>query len=64
MHFLAQRNIFGNGLLASEPMQNLFRVHGEIYRPNDYKIEIIVLLQIQFYNIFTNVLSNIFKRFH
>ena len=33
-------------------------------RANDYTTEIIALLQIQFYNIFTNVLPNIFKRFH
>ena len=35
-----------------------------ICRPNDHTIEIIVLLQIQFYDIVTNVLSIIFKRFH
>ena len=33
-------------------------------RRNDYTIDISVLLQIQFYNIFTNVLSIIFKSFH
>ena len=42
-------------------LPNLFPLH--IWRPNDDTIEI-VLLQIQFYNIFTNVLSNIFKHFH
>ena len=31
------------------------------YRPNDYTIEISVLPQIQFYNIFTNVPSIIFE---
>ena len=33
-------------------------------RRNDYTIEISVLIQIQFYNISTNVLSLIFKSFH
>ena len=32
-------------------------------RTNDYATEVIALLQIQFYNIFTNVLFNFFKRF-
>ena len=43
-------------------VKNMFPLH--ICRPNDYTIEIIVLLQIQVCNIFTNVLSNIFKLFH
>ena len=49
-------------VLSGRLIKNMFPLH--ICRPNDYTIEIIVLLQIQFYNIFTNVLSNIFKRFH
>ena len=43
-------------------IKNMFPLH--ICRPNDCTTEIIVLCQIQFYNIFTNVLSNVFKRFH
>ena len=49
-------------VLSSWLIKNNFPLH--ICRPDDYTIEIIVLLQIQFYNIFTNVLSDIFKRFH
>ena len=42
-------------------LSKMFPLH--ICRPNDYTIEISVLLQIQFYNIFTNVPS-IFKSCH
>ena len=49
-------------VLSGSLIKNMFPLH--VCRPNDYTIEILVLLQIQFYNIFTNVLSNIFKRFH
>ena len=42
-------------------VKNLFPLH--ICRPNDYTTDINVLLQIQFYNIFTNVLSVIHQRF-
>ena len=42
--------------------KNLFPLH--ICRPNDYTTEINDLLQIQFYNTFTNVLSIILKGFH
>ena len=49
-------------VLSGRLIKNIFPLL--ICGPNDYTIEIIVLLQIQFYNIFTNVLSNIFKRFH
>ena len=45
-------------VLSGRLIKNMFPLH--ICRPNDYTIEISVLLQIQFYNIFTNVLS-IFK---
>ena len=41
---------------------NMFPLH--ICRPNDYTTEISVLLQIQLYNIFTNVISIILKSFH
>ena len=47
--------------VLSGSLSKMFPLH--ISRPNDYTIEI-VLLQIEFCNIFTNVLSNIFKRFH
>ena len=40
-------------------LSKMFPLH--IYRPNDYTIEISVLLQIKFYNIFTNVSSIIFR---
>ena len=49
-------------VLSGRLVKNMFPLH--ICRPNDYTIEIIALLQIQFYNIFTNVVTNIFKRFH
>ena len=49
-------------VLSGRLIKNVFPLH--ICRPTDYAIEIMVLLQIQFYNIFTNVLPNIFKRFH
>ena len=49
-------------VLSDRLIKNMFSLH--ICRPSEYTIEIILLLQIQFYNIFTNVLSNIFKRFH
>ena len=42
-------------------LSKMFPLH--ICRPNDYTIEISVLLQIQFYNIFTNIFSIIFKSF-
>ena len=42
-------------------LSKMFPLH--ICRPNDFTIEIF-LLQIQFYNVFTNFLSNIFKHFH
>ena len=45
-------------VLSGRLIKNMFPLH--ICRPNDYTIEIIVLLQIQFYNIFINVLSIIF----
>ena len=48
-------------VLSGRLIKNMFPLH--ICRPNDYTIEIIVLLQIQFYNIFTNVPS-IFKSCH
>ena len=48
-------------VLYGRLIKNMFRLH--ICKPNDYTIEIIVLLQIQFYDIFTNVFSIIFKRF-
>ena len=43
-------------------VKNMFPLH--ICWSNDYIIEIGVFLQIQFYNIFTDVLSIIFKIFH
>ena len=49
-------------VLSGRLIKNIFPLH--ICRPNDYTIETIVLLQIQFKNIFSNVLSNIFTRFH
>ena len=49
-------------ILSDRLIKNIFPLH--MCRPNDYTIEIIVLLQIQLYNIFINVFSNIFKRFH
>ena len=48
-------------VLSGRLIKSMFPLH--IRRPNYYTKEIIVLLSIQFYNIFTNVLSNIFKRF-
>ena len=48
--------------LSGRLIKNMFPLH--ICRPNDYAIEISVLLQIQFYNIFTNVPSIIFKSCH
>ena len=48
-------------VLSGMLIKNMFPLH--ICRPNDYTIEISVLLQIQFYNIFTNVPS-IFKSCH
>ena len=49
-------------VLSGSLIKNMFPLH--ICRPNDYTIEISVLLQIQFYNIFTNVPSIIFKSCH
>ena len=49
-------------VLSGRLIKNTFPLY--ICRPNDYTIEIIVLLQIQLYNIFTNVLFIIFKGFH
>ena len=49
-------------VLSGRLIKNMFPLH--ICRPNDYTIEISVLLQIQFYNIFTNVPSIIFKSCH
>ena len=43
-------------VLSGRPIKNMFPL--QRCRPNDYATEIIVLLQIQFYNIFTNALSN------
>ena len=40
-------------VLPGRLIKNMFPLH--ICRPNDYAIEISVLLQIQFFNIFTNV---------
>ena len=48
-------------VLSGRLIKNMFPLH--IFRPNDYTIQIIALLQIQLYNIFTNVLSNISKLF-
>ena len=52
--------------VSSQPdlagLSKMFPLH--ISRPNDYTIEISVLLLIQFYNIFTNVPSIIFKSCH
>ena len=48
-------------VISGRLIKNMFPLH--ICRPNDYTTQIIVLLQVQFYSIFTNVLSNIFKRF-
>ena len=48
-------------VLSGKLIKNIFPLH--ICRPNDYTIEICILLQIQFYNIFTNVPS-IFKSCH
>ena len=52
--------------LSGRLIKNIFPLH--ICRPNDYTIEIIVLLQIQIYNIllmffplFCNVFTNILK---
>ena len=48
-------------VLSGRLIKNMFPLH--ICRPNDYTIEIIVLLQIQFDNILTNVssvFSNVF----
>ena len=42
-------------VLSGTLIKNMFPLH--ICRPNVYAIEIFVLLQIQFYNIFTNVPS-------
>ena len=49
-------------VLSGRLIKNMFPLH--ICRPNDYTIQTIALLQIQLYNIFTNVLSNISKFFH
>ena len=49
-------------VLSSKLIKNMFPLH--ICRPDDYTIEISVLLQIRFYNIFTNLLSIIIKSFH
>ena len=53
-------------VLSGRLIRNIFPLH--ICRPNDYTIEIIVLLQIQIYNIllmffplFSNVFTNILK---
>ena len=43
-------------------VKNVFPLY--IYRPNGYTTEIDILLQIQLYNVFTNVLFIIFKSFH
>ena len=48
-------------VLSGRLIKNMFPLH--ICRPNDYTINI-DLLQIQFYNIFTNVPSIIFKCIH
>ena len=52
--------------VSSQPdlagLSKMFPLH--ISRPNDYTIEISVLLQFQFYNIFTNVPSINFKSCH
>ena len=49
-------------VLSGRLIKNMFPLH--ICRPNDYTIEISVLLQIQFYNIFTNIPSIISKSCH
>ena len=46
-------------VLSGRLIKNMFPLH--ICRPNDYTTEISVLLQIQFYSIFTTVPSIIFK---
>ena len=46
-------------VLSGRLIKNMLPLH--ICKPNDYSIEISVLLQIQFYNIFTNVPSIIPK---
>ena len=46
-------------VLSGRFIKNLFSLH--ICTPNDYTIEISVLFQIQFYSIFTNAPSIIFK---
>ena len=43
-------------------VKNVFPLY--IYRPNGYTTEIDILLQIQLYSVFTNVLFIIFKSFH
>ena len=48
-------------VLSGRLIKNMFPLH--ICRTNDYTTEIIVLFQIQFYSIFTNVFSDIFKRY-
>ena len=55
--FQSELSVFSGWLI-----ENNFPLH--ICRPNDYTIEIVVFLQIQFCNIFTNGFSNVFKRFH
>ena len=50
-------------VLSDWLIKNMFPLH--ICRPNDYTIEISVLLQIQFYNIYTNIVPSIaFKNCH
>ena len=49
-------------VISGRFIKNMFPLH--ICRPNDYTIEISVLLQIHFYNIFTKVSSIIFKSCH
>ena len=49
-------------VLTGRFIKNMFPLH--LCRPNDYTKEIGVLLQIQFYNISTNVLSIHFKSCH
>ena len=48
--------------LPGKLIKNVFPLH--ICRPKDYTIEISLLIQIQFYNTFTNVPSIIFKSCH
>ena len=49
-------------VLSGRLIKNMFPLH--ICRSNDYTIEVSVLLQIEFYNTFTNIPSILFKSYH